>query len=657
MRTTLIIAPLAVASAGNPVTKVLQLLGKLQNQIVKEGEVEQQQYEKFVEWCQDNAKDLQHELTNSAGRKEDLKATVEKANSDIEVDESTIDDLSKEIAEAESDLEQASQVRKSQHSDWTERDAELAETIDTLERALSIMKREIAKGLMQLDKHAMGRVTAALTVLLDASSIETASKAKLSAFMQTQMEDDDESPKGLGAIVEVLNDMLDKAESQRSDATKAETESTHNFALLKQSLEHKVKSANKNLRDTKHHLASVKEVLATAEGDLGDVEKDHSADASTLQSLQTDCMVKASDHETSVAERNEELKALAAAKKVIEDKTGGASSRAYGLIQTNTKSDDIMRVVSKIRSLSRKTEDFKLALLSSQVSSAVQGSLASGADPFAKVKGLIEKMIQRLLDDAKAEAGHKAYCDKEMAETEAKKMEHEEDLDHLGAKIRSAESSTAKLGAEIAELEAELGSIAQSQKEMDANRNAEHDEFVTSKKEYEDGVEGIQMAIKVLKEYYGSALVQQPSVGTHSSADGESTGIIGLLEVAESDFTKLLAEVEADEKDAQDSYDKQTKANKVAKAEKETSLKYTEKELKETESALAELRGDKESESSELDAVLDYYSKIKKQCVAKPDSYQVRKQRREAEIEGLKDALDILENQAVSFLAVRSSRK
>jgi hypothetical protein len=654
----MMLAPLVAASAGNPVAKVIQLLGKLQNQIVQEGEVEQQQYEKFVDWCQDNAKDLQHELTNSAGRKEDLAATVEKANSDIEVDESTIGDLTTAIAEAEADLDKASQVRKSQHANWSERDAELAETIDTLERDLSIVKQESAKGLMQLDKRAIGRVTAALTVLLDASSIETASKTRLQAFMQTQMDDDDDdAPKNLGAIIEILSDMLEKAESQRSDARKAETERTFNFEQLKLSLEQKSKSANKNLRDTKHHLASVKEVLATAEGDLADAEKDHSSDASTLQSLQTDCMVKASDHETSVSERNEELKALAVAKKTIEDKTGGASDRAYGLIQTNTKSDDIMRVVSKIRALSRKTEDFKLALLSSQVSSAVQSSLASGGDPFGKVKGLIEKMIQRLLDDAKAEAGHKAYCDKEMGETESKKMEHEEDLDHLSAKIRSAESSTAKLGAEIAELEAELGSIAQSQKEMDTNRHSEHEEFLSAKKEYEDGVEGIQMAIKVLKEYYGSALMQQPAVGTHSAAGGESSGIIGLLEVAESDFTKLLAEVEADEKDAQDSYDKQTKANKLAKAEKETSLDYTNKELKETESALAELRGDKESESSELDAVLDYYSKIKKQCVAKPDSYEVRKQRREAEIEGLKNALDILENQAVSFLAVRASLK
>jgi chromosome segregation ATPase len=366
-------------------------------------------------------------------------------------------------------------------------------------------------------------------------------------------------------------------------------------------------------------------------------------------------MVKASDHEASVKERSEELKALAAAKKVIEDKTGGASSRAYNLLQVSSRSDDISEVARMIRHLGRQQKDFSLGLLSTQISSAAQTS--QGADVFAKVKGLIEKMIQRLLDDAKAEAGHKAYCDKEMAETEAKKAEHEEDLEHLDSKIKKGEASKAKLTADIAELEAELGQLAQSQKEMDSQRSAEHAAYLEAKTDYEQGVEGVQMAIKVLKEYYGgSSFVQQPEVSTHSAAGGESSGIIGLLEVAESDFSKLLAETEADEKDSQDSYDGQTKANKISKAEKETSAKYKTKELKDTEAELAELGGDKSSEQSELDAVLDYYSSIKKQCVAKPDSYEERKSRREAEINGLKDALDILENQGVGFLSVKASR-
>jgi len=645
-----------VVAASNPVGKVLQLLDSLAQKITNEGDAEGRQYDKFVEWCEDNARDLQHELSNSASEKEQLEATIERASSDIEGAETEIGELSSSIAEAEADLERATQVRSAQHQDWTERNQELSETLDTLARALSTVKQALGSNLVQLNSAAIAKVSGAMTALLTASSVATADKSKLEALLQaTNGEEGDnyEAHDGTKAIVEILSDMYDKAEQQRADAEKAETESKYNFEMVKQSLKDKIKHDNKSLGDTKHRLASSKEVKSVAEGDLGSASKDHAADSSTLQSLQVDCMVKASDHEASVKERSEELKALAAAKKTIEDKTGGASGRAYGLIQTATKTqqDGLTEVTRMLRHLGRKSGDFNLSLLSSQISAASQQG--AGADVFAKVKGLIEKMIQRLLDDAKAEAGHKAYCDKEMAETEAKKAEHEEDLDHLSSKIAQGEAAKARLTADIAELEAELGSIAQSQKEMDSNRSAEHEEYTQAKKDYEDGVDGIQMAIKVLKEYYGSSsFAQQPEVGTHSAAGGEASGIIGLLEVAESDFSKLLAETEADEKDSQSSYDKQTKANKIAKAEKETSLKYKTKELKETEAELAELSGDKNSEQSELDAVLDYYSKIKKQCVAKPDSYETRKARRESEIKGLKEALDILESQT-AFLAVR----
>jgi len=643
----------AAASAGSPVTKVIELLGSLAAKVTKEGDEEGRQYDQFVEWCEDNAKSLQHELSNAESRKEELAASIEKSESDIEEAETEIGELSESIAEAEKDLERATQVRTAQHNDWVNRNAELSETIDTLSRALALVKKNVA-GLTQVDVQAVSKVTNTLTVLLDGTSIANDDKAHLQAFLQSASEDQDEPKGGMNAIIEILNDMLEKAGSQRSSAEKAETEAKFNFEMVKQSLNDKIKHDNKSLGDTKHRKASASEELAVAQGDLGDTDKDHAADSASLQTLQTDCMVKASDHEASVKERSEELKALAAAKKVIEDKTGGASSRAYGLLQVSSRSDDVSEVARMIRHLGRQQKDFALGLLSTQISSAAQSS--QGADVFAKIKGLIEKMIQRLLDDAKAEAGHKAYCDKEMAETEAKKAEHEEDIEHLSSKIKRGESSKAKLTAEIAELEAELGQIAQSQKEMDSQRSEEHAAYVEAKADYEQGVEGVQMAIKVLKEYYGgSSFVQQPEVSTHSAASGESSGIIGLLEVAESDFSKLLAETEADEKDSEDSYDKQTKANKIAKAEKETSAKYKTKELKDTEAELAELSGDRTSEQSELDAVLDYYSSIKKQCVAKPDSYEERKGRREAEINGLKDALDILESQGVGFLSVKTS--
>ena len=53
-----------------------------------------------------------------------------------------------------------------------------------------------------------------------------------------------------------------------------------------------------------------------------------------------------------------------------------------------------------------------------------------------------------------------------------------------------------------------------------------------------------------------------------------------------------------------------------------------------------------------------YWDKLQPMCVAKPESYEERKKRREAEIAGLKEALRILEEESGSaFLQIRSIRR
>mmetsp|Transcript_41142 Transcript_41142/g.92929 ORF Transcript_41142/g.92929 Transcript_41142/m.92929 type:complete len:552 (+) Transcript_41142:381-2036(+) len=546
----------------------------------------------------------------------------------------------------------------------------MADTIDTLERAMQTIKKEMTKGLMQLSASAAHTMTDALSKVLDAPVVSGNDKAKLEAFLQAQeaaKEDEgfaaaqavqsSTQSSGFDAIMETFQDLLDKAESQRSQQTKEETEAQFNFEMLKQSLTDELKTENKELSSARSRLASVKETLSTASGDLDETNKDSASDADTLKQLQTDCMQTASDHEMSVKGRSDELKALSEAKKIISEMTGGAATKAYGLVQvrsaTNAKTQSVDRVVSMLRSLGKNQEDMQMALLATQISSAA----LSGDDVFAKVKGLIRDMLTRLVEKAQADAKEHEWCTTTTKETTAKKEDHEATVAKLTSRADKAKSVIAKAQARLATLQAELAELNKMQAEMDSNRNSEHADFVEAQADYEQGIEGVQAAIKVLKDYYGksSALLQQPAVGTHSASGGAAGGIIGLLEVCESDFSKLLAEAEADEKEAASVYERQTKDNKLAKTEKETSTKYTKKEIARTEKALAELSDDNEAEQAELDATLEYLTKVNKRCVAKPETYADRKAKREAEIGGLKNALKILEEETASeFLAVRS---
>merc|ERR1719272_2306177 len=119
-----------------------------------------------------------------------------------------------------------------------------------------------------------------------------------------------------------------------------------------------------------------------------------------------------------------------------------------------------------------------------------------------------------------------------------------------------------------------------------------------------------------------------------------------MLEVVESDFTKGLEEMITAEESAAAEYEAQTQANAIAKTTKTQDVKYKGAEAKSLDKDIAESTSDRTGVTTELDAVLDYYESIKKQCIAKPDSYEERKKRREAEISGLKEALGILSGAA-----------
>merc|ERR1719171_712320 len=94
-------------------------------------------------------------------------------------------------------------------------------------------------------------------------------------------------------------------------------------------------------------------------------------------------------------------------------------------------------------------------------------------------------------------------------------------------------------------------------------------------------------------------------------------------------------------------YHKVILENKVSKAMKESDVKYKTKESASLDKSVAEDSADLEGAQQELDSVLEATKVQRGMCELKPESYEERKNRRESEIKGLKEALAILEGEAV----------
>eukprot|EP00971_Amphidinium_carterae_P336971 6473586-Amphidinium_carterae.1 len=264
-------------------------------------------------------------------------------------------------------------------------------------------------------------------------------------------------------IVEVLEDLLDKAQSQLSDAQKQEKEAQYATGLVWQSLGDEMKYNGKEMDAAKAALAASGESKAAASADLSMTEKGLAADKDGLANLEADCAAKAADYKTATESRDGELKAIAAAKDALTSKTGGAEDIAYGLAQTAAAPAFVQlaersqvqagtalpnpnfEVVHYLRRLAREQKSDAIALLASRMDSVVSMGASTGADPFVKVRGLITDMLARLEKEASADASHKAYCDKELAESTEKKGEKQAEVEKLQTKIDSMSAQSSKL--------------------------------------------------------------------------------------------------------------------------------------------------------------------------------------------------------------------
>merc|ERR1719213_1469066 len=197
--------------------------------------------------------------------------------------------------------------------------------------------------------------------------------------------------------------------------------------------------------------------------------------------------------------------------------------------------------------LSGKGQELKSTLLTSLASKIA-------ADPFAKIKKLIQELIDRLLTEAANEANQKGWCDKATADATQKRTYAADEIEGLNAKMAKLEALSAKLGEELKELNKEIKELNDARAEAEKNRKEEKAENANTVTEAKAGLDAVKMAIDILDKFYKTAakenvdlsLAQGPlddapetsfeTGEAYTGAGGESGGIIGMMEVIRSDF-------------------------------------------------------------------------------------------------------------------------
>merc|ERR1719281_1897505 len=188
-------SPAAYAARTDPLGKVLQLMADLTAKITKEGEEEAKAFSEYVEWCDNAAANLHYEIKTGEAKKAELEATISKCAADIEACSAKIEDLSGAIAADEKELAEATAVRAKEASTFEASESELMDAIDTLDRAVNILQKEMSKNpasLAQVDTRNLDSVLKGLSAVINAASFSSKDQATLTALVQQNSETDDE---------------------------------------------------------------------------------------------------------------------------------------------------------------------------------------------------------------------------------------------------------------------------------------------------------------------------------------------------------------------------------------------------------------------------------------------------------------------------------
>merc|ERR1719235_1002350 len=494
-------------------------------------------------------------------------------------------------------------------------------------------------------------------IWLDGESKQEVEDLQKTALVQDSTSSDQEpdamaaqtaqNEKNLAAFEGLKGKAEESLQKLRDEETKKQSE--HDIQVM--SLKQAIALAENNVDDAKKEKSRLSQEKAECEEESETVSASKAADEKSLKETQLECQETAAAWDTRQKEAAAEMAAIEKAKEIL-------ASRVTVLIQVRSSSKDPSPSTHKVRQAL--IQHFRG--LGNKLHSLAKLNLVSvsAQDPMANVKNLLTELIAKLEKEAKEAADLHAFCQEEKKKTKAAMEKKTMEIEKLNTRIEKASTTKQEQSELIATNSEEIAAMEKANAEATKIRNEEHENFMKVDSDFTAAAEAVDDAIDALKEYYGDAsFLQMKSKDTEITGDSappafggakkdSAGGIMGILETMGEEFRKTVKENQANEREALKAYEKLMNENKVAKSTKEAEIKGAESQIKMLDVALHDNSEDKKMAEKEKAAIEEYIEKLKPQCEGRVVPYAERKAKREAEINGLKEGLAILEEESPS---------
>eukprot|EP00397_Hematodinium_sp_SG-2012_P017828 GEMP01018242.1.p1 GENE.GEMP01018242.1~~GEMP01018242.1.p1 ORF type:complete len:687 (+),score=221.27 GEMP01018242.1:116-2176(+) len=658
----------------SPIQKVVQMLNDMLAQGQSDLQAEQVSFAKFEQFCQDTTTQKTDSIATQTEQIESLQADVQEFTSKSQEHARAAAQLNKDLANQQADLKNLQAERAKEHKAFLAEHADFSESVDAVGRALSVLKNQ------NYDRKQSFLQTAT------SAAIPEKAKQLIQSYLALHDDGDDflnrTGPEANAyefqsdGIVGLLNRLLTDFKTKVHESEVAEMNGRHSFELASQDLNDAIVQSKAQFGEASKASQRARSNAAQSAKSLSATQAAKVEDVQFLNDLKVECSDKTHSFTEKQQLRQDELDALSKAVEILGQGAvqGAAAKRTFFLQQSKPWA---VRVSKVLQAASEKFSDQRLALLAQHAQQ----------DQFKKVKRLVREMIDRLLEEANAEAEKKGFCDKELKTNKQQREKLQGQYDTTIAEFEQATALHQKLNEEIAQLQEDLTLLDQQRATAVEQRKAQKTQNEATVKEAKEAQVAVAQARQVIADFYAEAgtatafiQLHRPSMGsdewnalanpnaesaagygqesedkvdeghkegmqtfgsTYEGQQDSAGGVLGMLDVIASDFANLQADTESSEAQAEKEHDtfmRDTQRDKAVKS------KQVEMNTVDTEAAKARahsLKQDASATDDELRAANRYFEQLKPQCLV-TFSYEDRVKKREEEIDSLKEALEIL---------------
>merc|ERR1719223_2239390 len=395
---------------------------------------EEVEFAKFKQFCADGKPSLKKKIAKAGETIESLQAEIGKLQADVKTLAGEIGGLQANVVTFEADKKESTAQREKDHAAFVEESTDYGESVDALERAILV--------LQERDHDIQGT---SLLQLTSNDKLPVQARSIISAFLGMGGSEGFEPPEAKayeaqsGGIIEMLKKLKDEFRAKLGQCQKEEMNSKHAYNMVQQDLIDSIENSNKDVEEKTAEKESKIEKAAMNKKELAATKEVKAADEETLKNLDVECKQKALSFEEKQQLRADEIEAIAKAMEILSDGRVEAGHQHIDLVQSGTsfvQDNSRNTFLGQSEGIHRRLREF-LANEAQRLHSKNLGLLSEkvGADPFAKVKKLIDDMITRLLEEANADAEKEGWCDTEMGKSKVTRNKLSEEIDGLDAAI------------------------------------------------------------------------------------------------------------------------------------------------------------------------------------------------------------------------------